>query len=269
VVRTEESRVDALGRKEKARRAGFGDLVVLINPAIEASEYLPFDDDLPDKRIECSSPDCHDILMRRRLPYDKMSPYSKLQMPVLMTIASEADASVGQLFPIARWLQAIGTLHLNYFFRKADWTGMGHYGLHVTHSLSAPVNKKYGQERHVISKKCSCPEISEGLSEMPPLHVKLNSEEEPISIGGNVKFGLIKDRLRNQGWDVNSPYIVVKASKGVIGSHNDIFTPTLVAFLRAYIEAYDTKYDSLPPEIQREIKGIKEVDYKVEQYWRP
>ncbi len=250
VVRAEESRVDALERKEKARRAGFGDLVVLVNPALEASEYLPFDADLRDDRVQCKGPDCRAELLRQGLPYDKLSPYPKWQLPVLLTIASEADTAVGTAFPPARFLQALFTFHwgqLGAMYRL----GMGRYAPQVTHRLTAP--QRHQGEKTTVSPDCGCPKVAEGLAAMPPLDVQLDSSSGVRTIGGGLDFGLTEDRLR-RGWDVHSPYIVVQTDKGVMSDHNDIFNPTLIAFLRAYIQAYDTKYDELPGELKKTMR---------------
>ncbi len=251
VVRTEESRVEALERKEKALRAGFGDLVVLVNPALEASEYQPFDADLRDGRVVCSGPDCHAELLRQGLPYDKLQPYSKWQLPVLLTIASEADTAVGGAFPPARFLQALFTFHWGQLGR-AHRTGLGRYAPQVTHRLTAP--GRYVDERRTVSPDCGCPKVAEGLAAMPSLDVQLDSTSGARKIGGGLEFGLTEDRLK-RGWDVNSPYVVVQTDKGVMSDHNDIFNPTLIAFLRTYIEAYDRKYYALPEEVKKTMRG--------------
>ena len=50
----------------KAKRAGFGDLIVLMNPAIEAVQYEVFDSDLRDEGLKINTK-----LISRRLPPDK------------------------------------------------------------------------------------------------------------------------------------------------------------------------------------------------------
>ncbi|MFY9823634.1 MAG: hypothetical protein WAM82_19795 [Thermoanaerobaculia bacterium] len=250
VVRTEDSRVEALERKQKAIRAGFGDLVVLVNPALEASEYRPFDADLRDDRVHCSGSDCHGELLRQGLPYDKLQPYQKWQMPVLLTFATDPDTAVGLAFPPARILQAFFTLHWGQL-GKAYWTGMGRYAPQATHRLTAPA--RYKDEPGTVSADCGCRKVAEGLAAMPPISVQLDSASGAQKIGGGLEFGLTKERLR-RGWDVNSPYLVVQTDKGVMSDHNDIFNPTFIAFLRAYIEAYDKKYDSLPEEVKQTMK---------------
>jgi hypothetical protein len=245
VVRTEESRVDALRWHEKARRAGFGELVVLVNPAIEASEYKVFDNDLKDNNVNCSGPPCRAELVRKLLPYDKEQPFPQLQMPVLMTVASEADTAVGRIFPVARWIEAL--IRPRYFARPY-WTGMGHYGPQMTHRLEAP--KRQASPQEAVSGNCGCPKMVEGLQDIGAVEVQLTSSAGVEDIGGGLKFGLTQKRLE-RGWDTNSPYLVIQANEGVISEHSDIFNPSFVAFLRAYIDAYDQKYETLPPEVKR------------------
>jgi hypothetical protein len=179
-----------------------------------------------------------------------LQPYEKWQLPVLVTIASEADTAVGTAFPPARFLQALFTFHwgqLGTMYR----TGMGRYAPQVTHRLTAP--GRYQDEKTTVSPDCGCPKVAEGLAAMPPLDVQLDSNSGVRKIGGGLDFGLTEDRLR-RGWDVHSPYIVVQTDKGVMSDHNDIFNPTLIAFLRAYIEAYDKQYDALPEEVKKTMR---------------
>jgi len=247
VVRTEESRVDALLRHEKARRAGFGDLVVLVNPALEASEYKVFDNDLKDSKVSCIGPPCRAELVRQQLPYDKAQPYPPLQMPVLMTVASEADTAVGRIFPVARWIEALIRPR---YFAKPYWTGMGHYAPQITHRLEAPERQTNSQD--VVSGGCGCSKMVQGLTEITPVEVNLTSSAGVEDIGGGLRFGVTKRRLQ-RGWDSNSPYLVVQANKGIISEHSDIFNPTFVAFLRAYIHAYDQKYEALTPNDKKAV----------------
>ena len=251
IVRTEESRVEALDRGQKARRAGFGELVVLVNPAIEASEYQIFDNDLKDKRFAGAS---RKELVTHLQPYDKQLDYPDSQMPLLMTLASEADTAVGQIFPIARSIQAVVNPRL---FGRRYRTGLGHYAPQITHRLEAPPGER--PHREVVSSSCGCPKVAEGLAKIPPLTLDVSSDvllSAPAAVIGlddharEFRFG-VTDARHERGWDPRSPYLVVETDKNVIGEHSDIFNPTVVAFLRAYINAYDLEYRTLTAEEKR------------------
>lgn len=247
VMRTEEDRVSALNRNEKARRAGFGDLVVLVNPAMEASEYAPFDADLRDDHLsEDGRRLSHAELVQRDLPYDKYAPYSRYQMPVLVTVASRGDTAVSRFFPPARWVETLLTFRWKHFAR-AYWTGMGRYQPHVTHRLEGP--ERYKIDRQPISESCGCPLVTDGLADLSFTGLQLDTVSDQ-SIGEGVKLSL-SDARRKRGWDVNSPYLVIEASEGIISEHNDIFNPVFVGFLQQFLRAYDKKYESLPEAIKK------------------
>jgi hypothetical protein len=215
VIRAEKDRVAAAAKGEKAIRARLGDLVVLVNPAIEASQYAPFDNDLPDTSYP-----------HFPLP-DKNLRYSDEQLPVLMTVASEADMAVGLAFPAARVLS--GVIHPSILESSAKILGMGHYKPQITHSLDYT-----GDEVKDVAKvQCGC-SMNFGSA-------ALNGTEELDLYGsgkqelGGLKFTLLRDAAK---WDRHSPFLVVKASSKVIDSHSDIYNPVFVSFLQKYIQAY-------------------------------
>lgn len=228
VVRTSGDRVEAYRRGEKAIRARFGDLLVLVNPAIEASEYVMFDKDLKDNRTaELERSD----LVEEKLPYDKNEPYGPEQLPILMTVASEADTAVSRFFPPARWIQSIFTLRWKNLARKY-WTGMGRYGPQVTHRLDYPKRVKEASEPPVAGD-CACTKMTDF-----PVQIKGDLDLAATSQKlGELKFAVTERRLE-RGWYPNSPYLVVEASEGVIAEHSDIFNPVFVGFLGKYIDAY-------------------------------
>ena len=96
VARADCRRDKAQEGKVKARRAGFGDLIILVNPALEASEYIPFDNDLLDRSKEGWN---RKQLVAAKLPYDKEHPYPANQLPVLVAVASITDSAVGADLP--------------------------------------------------------------------------------------------------------------------------------------------------------------------------
>ena len=91
--------------------SGFGDLVVLINPALEALQY---------ERIHA---------LNRRVNY------SNRQAPVLMVLSSETDLARKRFFPIGRWIGSV----FRPAFRGAQsglWTqALGEYPPQRTHKV--------------------------------------------------------------------------------------------------------------------------------------
>lgn len=85
---------------------GPADLVLLLNPAVEASAYITFDS-----------------IRRAKEAFDPR------QKPLFMTIASDSDRPMRYLFPIGQWLGMLRD--------KRDLTAIGHYKNFHTHRLSA------------------------------------------------------------------------------------------------------------------------------------
>lgn len=249
VVRAESDRREALGRRVKALRAGFGDLVVLVNPAIEASEYQMFDDDL----IDLKAPQDPKALEDSRLPYDKNHRYDRRQLPVLMTVASQADTAVGRFFPPARVLGDLATLRWSHLRHESQRTGMGRFEPHVTHKLDYA--DTIPRDRGTVAEDCGCSMLADGKVDLGSNDLDLASKE--TTKYGKMTFGPTVERLA-RGWDENSPYLVVQASPRVIDEHSDIFNPIFVDFLGKFIEAYVDKYEKF--YIDDDIAKVQAVD---------
>ncbi|HEX2099109.1 MAG TPA: hypothetical protein VHF69_00515, partial [Candidatus Synoicihabitans sp.] len=222
ITRAEQSRDDARGQDTKARRARFGDLVVLVNPAIEAAEYEAFDEDLAgsgDREI-----------------VDRDLPFPNDQLPILMTVASTADTAVGRLFPAARWLSFLNVARNGEVIRRrSERVGMGRYAAHITHRLEFGRKADSGEiapkpRGKMTSEKpagCECTKEWGGTPVPVPerdsaLPLDTLADQEWSAPDGNVmRFGLSPERKR-RGWDLRSPYVVVSADPGVINEHSDI-----------------------------------------------
>jgi hypothetical protein len=88
---------------------GFGNLVVLINPAFEAQRYSGL----------------HDIASHRTW-------FPPQQLPVEVILTSKADDATGVLFPLGR---RINTVFERDGWDKKNLTAVGHYQPYITHEL--------------------------------------------------------------------------------------------------------------------------------------
>jgi hypothetical protein len=254
VVRAEEDRLVALKANRKAKRSELGDLVVLVNPAIEASAYAPFANDLPDELLHSLR---REDLVARRFPYDRNDPYPCDQLPILMTVSSEADTAVGRLFPIASWIESIITLSWRHF-RTESWHGMGRYAPQVTHHLkltdalpASVIDRR--RPRQIEAEDCGCPMSYEGLVATEPLDL---ADTKNAQTFGQVRLtdgGIVLERQyvleltpqqAKRGWDSNAPYFVIEASRDVISEHSDIFNPVFMGFLLNFLDGYSAKSDA-------------------------
>ena len=250
VARADCDREQALAAGVKARRAGFGDLVVLVNPALEANQYSALDADLFDAGKNGWS---RDQLIKASLPYDKNRPYPDNQLPVLVAVASLTDSAVGTIFPISRW--AIAPLKPTIFSRSDERLGIGHYKPQVTHHLGhvdvlTEAERKKRDPRDEERKNCDC----SMLSDAPNLEGRgvLDLQKTDQTFGRENKFTLrLTEDRRSRGWDVNSPYWVIEAEPIIMAEHSDIFNPYFVGFLTHFMDAYYTKYERLQDEAEK------------------
>jgi hypothetical protein len=217
------------GTGTKAPRRELGDLVLLINPAFEASRYRLFDQDL--------------ALPGRYAP----------ECPVLVTVASQGDSAVGLAFPAGRFLWLLWhPSHWRHF--KAELTGAGHYGPQWTHSLI------YSGKPDTVDEDpgtCSCPfpspEELRGLRTALP--EALPSTSEPCAalraLDANGLQSALPSGIKLQEvrkiWDKSSPYLVMSTNANLIPGHNDIYNDNFVRFLLSYLNLYlQEKPDETP-----------------------
>ncbi len=189
------------GRKvtdEKGKLDGFGDTVILVNPAVEAWEYRPFHRFHRLWKEQGGSAD------------DPKAP------PTLVVVGSSADQAMGFFFPLARLAQ-----HLWRPFRAlrgiTNLYGMGRYPGHVTHKLSWD-----GGDPGKLNR---IPKGSVG-----PCGCSREVEEIAGQFSGRIEVECTKS-----WWDPGDPFVVFKAGRRVISGHNDFFNPRFVKFLATYL----------------------------------
>jgi len=191
--------VDSRGDKNFVDTAkGFGDLVVLINPAFEALRYAPLYD-LAQAR--CS--------------------YFPDQRPRLVILTSESDYATKLAFPVGRFFSTLLEVHdtirrndckrpLVYSEGVADRHTVGHFDPLITHELRPATQRKvvaYDQVQNV-------------WRDQRVGGIQQYGSTELVSLG--------KTALRN-------PYLNVKVDKRLISDHNDVFGEEIMEFLRQLI----------------------------------
>jgi len=222
--------VEALGRQgsvapEDNIVTGFGDLVVLVNPAFEASLYAPFED----------------ILARFKT-------FSRYQSPVLIVVEGESDTPNRTWFRIGRGLDVLFERTGPRSDRTLLTTAVGNYGPFVTHRLEAlpassgevsPVTAGFG-----AVSGCSCRLPLAGLPEPEVARLRsFISRERSGRLGedgdqlelGSCAAGLDLGRARltcHPGVDPARPFWVVRATDAVVQGHSGIFTGPLLSFVR-------------------------------------
>ncbi len=192
--------------------AGFGNLVVLINPAFEALLFGP----LSDMSTE-----------RGR--------YFESQLPVVAVLTSEADYATRYAFPAGRWLSTFFEKEHDLTRRNAtskqeetvdegnaNRTAVGHFEPYRTHRLypsdektREQVAEMRGSERVQMFSQSSAAWVN----------------DKP---GSKIRFGgLVLERTATSAG--RNPYLVVYVDKRLIADHNDIDDPRVIHFLEQLI----------------------------------
>ncbi|MGH8556787.1 MAG: esterase [Methylococcales bacterium] len=180
---------------------GFGDLVVLLNPAFEALRYAPFYD-LAQAR--CS--------------------YFPEQVPRLAILTSEADDATGILFPLGRIFATFFETHkeierndcgrpLALDEGEADRNTVGHYQPLISHTLTPLDQEKNLPVADYDNMK------------------NIWSTQTP---GGSTQFGSTVLTHLNKTTPRN-PYLNIRVDEEIIADHNDVFGDRVMEFLRLLI----------------------------------
>jgi hypothetical protein len=187
---------------------GFGDLVVLVNPAHEASIYDSI----------------HRLTRHQR--------YQRTQLPILLTVSSEGDWPNRDAFPFGRTL---GTRHEPKGpgdQRSQKIRTLGHHTPHITHCLtltSGPPCKGFTAKPAPPQVPSIQPSL---LFAIPPELIEMAKDR---SVGATSFYG-VGDPI-----DLNNPFLVAKATTPVVADHNDMFNSHLIEFLVNYVARAELK----------------------------
>ena len=212
---------------------GFGDLVVLINPAFEALQYAT----LSDMSTEFAD-------------------YRQFQLPVLVVLTSEGDKATEWAFPIGRRFSTVFekervVKRCNATTRKleeideeaANIKAIGHFGPYKTHTLRAAVAAEQGSKHRSAVQ--------------PPRFLEVGAQWRRDRPGSKITFkGSILERTPTSAG--RNPYLVVSVNKALIKDHNDILDESVVDFVRQLI-----LISSQTPAQSREIRELEAVGVPV------
>ncbi len=197
---------------------GFGDLVILINPAFEALRYTP----LSDMATETDKIDA------------RSKTYPSGQLPVLAVLTSEADYATRYAFRVGRLLSTLfekvrdmrrhnrvtGQTEI-ISQKQANVTALGHFEPYRTHTLQLQ-----NEESPVMSSSCE---------QQVRLFVETTRPGwENDHPGHAISFGdvILTRTERSAG---RNPYLTIRVDKRLIPNHNDIDDPRIARFLRQLI----------------------------------
>jgi pimeloyl-ACP methyl ester carboxylesterase len=227
-------------RQQTQRFRGYGDLVVLINPAIEAMRYMPFQSALEYYSRPTSKP--------------KLD-FSFETRPVLVVLSSQTDRATRIAFPAARFistaLEAHSTISAtrspddkgSYSEWNMDRDTVGNFaGFQTHHPLL--LSEEITDTRVPLAEKLRerCPSL-DALDMWQRLNVDVVDKTD--TSGGAVfpNSGVRVRRIPNPAI-TGSPYIVAAVSPKIVDGHTDIGRPNLVCWINQLL---DTKEVDVRP----------------------
>ncbi|HMM34293.1 MAG TPA: hypothetical protein PKA62_06100 [Thermoanaerobaculia bacterium] len=213
--------VDVNGASRVIR--GFGDLVVLVNPAFEAERWRPI----------------HELA-------SSYADFSRRQRPVLVVVGSETDSATGTWFPLGQWAATVLSRTRDKEQRAALRTAIANYEPFVTHRLSRADLPPGG-----AGPRAPTPRVRGCLCDLPcdatPVddgHHLLAAPAPPTSVPDGPDSGWIGQpcepyrRLGPLALECKAPgrrgnpFLVVRAAPEVLHEHGGFFNPYFVSFLR-------------------------------------
>jgi hypothetical protein len=223
-------------RHDTRALSGFGDLLVLLNPATEAAQY------------------------HRLYILSQGLEYPPEQTPIMLTVSARNDVPRHRLFTFGRILGEFFTgkpRKADPIEREVERKALGVYQPHITHRLVAadPASKLISTSiEHAREPGCpgQGPCLCEFLEwERPPTLTEKDSitagaetHLHAFDFSADLTFANVK-LLRQPNAIPYQPFIVAEADESIIDGHNGIFTAPFLEFLVSYIAFVETKYAQL------------------------
>ncbi|MDH4234583.1 MAG: esterase [Gallionella sp.] len=192
--------------------AGFADLVVLINPAIEAMQFAPLSDMATERGT-----------------------YFASQLPAVLELTSEADYATRYAFPVGRWLStwfemthdrkrwnAVTRQQETIDESDANITAVGHFEPYRTHQLKPSTVQERAQLKE-LSTADSLRQFTQSSADW--------AQDKP---GSKISFGdvMLERTTTSAG---RNPYLLTYVDKNLITDHNDIDDPRIIEFVKQLI----------------------------------
>ncbi len=221
-----------------------GDMIVLINPAFEATRYQPLDRAARNRK------------------------YDVYQAPVFISVTSDADQATGKLFPLGRTLNTIFESELTAEERTANRNTPGHIDAYMTHRLEIKATDAAsckGWQPDPKTPEELAANIQLEFNNSQAFVSRLENERWPLGADGKPVprvfcGGLVLTPLggppptpyRNP--DPNMPLWNVTVTSDIIPDHNDINRPIFRAYLRQIFldEYFNTRPRAPAPAAARQ-----------------
>ena len=199
---------------------GFGDLIVLANPAFEASLYAPFQELL-----------------------DRYPLFGPNQRPVMVILASETDSDTRVLFRLGRSISTLFQRSGPRSPRETLVTTVGNYDPFVTHRVDVVEHGPEAQKASMMGtiENCACrlpirnlpPEVVDRMAEILTASARgVPLAVPPAPCPGVETLGSVALTCKI---DHALPLWVVRASNEVISGHSGFFTRPVSDLVRGLV----------------------------------
>lgn len=217
-----EALIDSLTPESGEPAVRFGDMVILLNPAFEASRYTPL----------------------HRIVSDPKRQFARYQAPILVSITSTADWATGLAFPFGRFINTLFEVAASPEESTAIKNTMGHVDMYTTHKLTASA-----QNTSVCQQWKDIREVDPSVR-LQQMRQNLIVEEKNNSLFfGTESRPILNDHwvrnfcngavLTHVNYHPNSPIWNIQTDKSVMKDHDDIQGSVLTNFLRQlYKDSY-------------------------------
>ena len=214
---------------------GFGDLVVLINPAFEAARFQVL----------------YGLTTNRPT-------YLANQSVNLAIFTSKTDDATKVAFPIGRWFSTFWEKHRDPGQKKANRTAVGHFGPFTTHDLVPLTNLNVRAASSIPVKRKANPTIRsrqyKGQETIQDSVEQVNRLKGQIRRHQQTTANEMPDRsyefsaarlVPRQTNILHMPVMNVSVDRSIIPNHGDIDTQAFLTFLREFVAAFTA--DELMP----------------------
>ncbi len=193
--------IDSKGDAHQPR--GFGDLVVLVNPAFEAARYGVLQD------------------VAQRTSFFTNQPVN------LAIFTSKTDQATKVAFPIGRGFSTAFEKHQSGLQRRANRTAVGHFAPYITHDLIAREDTGLDLNEEIEASSAKVVALKS--------NIKKSAERKPV------QFSSATLEPRKSDQNPYMPLYVVSVDSKIIPDHNKIDSRAFLTFLREFLLSYSAE----------------------------
>lgn len=193
--------------------ASQADIVILINPAVEAARFA----NVRDRSARISFPPEQDS--------------------ILAVFTSLDDTATKRAFPLGRWFSTIFTKYNKDYpdQPKANRTSIGHYEGYRTHELKQDASPP---EEHSTYAAFGSSDFQLNAGSMAVVICDwLEFQQGKTHTWRSGELELIRDKRMQRPGQYANPYLNVAVDPAIIGNHNDIWGESFRTFLYSFIAA--------------------------------